>query len=134
MNKKFEDIIAEQGRLIYTNVGDSMYPAIQPRDLLVIEAVTRPLKVGDVPLYLRDNGQYVLHRVYKKRRGEYVMKGDNRTCIERGITDRHIIGVLTGVIRDGKTCPVDPPRVKNAPSPLPLRVLATFKKRIRKKA
>lgn len=45
MNKrKFEDIIAEQGKLIYTNAGDSMYPTILPRDLLVIEAVTKPLK------------------------------------------------------------------------------------------
>ena len=133
MNKKFEDIIAEQGRLIYTNVGDSMYPTIQPRDLLVIEAVAEPLQVGDVPLYKRDNGQYVLHRIYKKRRGRYVMKGDNRTCIEKGITDRHIIGVLTGVIRDGKTCPVDRPREKNAPLPAHKRFLSACKKRIWKK-
>ena len=35
--RKFEDIIAEKGQLIYTNVGDSMYPLIQPRDLLVIK-------------------------------------------------------------------------------------------------
>ena len=49
--------------MIYTNVGDSMYPTIQPRDLLVIEAVSGPLKVGDVPLYKRDSGQYVLHRI-----------------------------------------------------------------------
>ena len=57
MNKKFEDIIAEKGRLIYTNVGDSMFPAIQPRDLLIIEAVKKPLKVNDVPLFKRDSGQ-----------------------------------------------------------------------------
>ncbi len=133
MNKKFEDVIAEQGRLVYTNVGDSMYPTILPRDLLVIETVKEPLKVGDVPLYKRDSGQYVLHRIYKKSRGSYVMKGDNRTGVEKGITDRHIIGVLTGVIRDGKVCPVEPPRVKNAPDPLPKRALAAAKYHLWKK-
>jgi len=133
MKKKFEDIIAERGKLIYTNVGDSMFPTIRPRDLLMIEAVSKPLKVGDVPLYKRDNGQYVLHRIYKKRRGKYTMKGDNRTFIEKGITDRHIIGVLTGIIRGGEVCPVDAPIKKNAPTPLPRRLLAAYKKRIWKK-
>ena len=133
MNKKFEDIIAEQGRLIYTNVGDSMFPTIQPRDLLVIEAVKEPLKVGDVPLYKRDNGQYVLHRIVKKSRGKYITKGDNRTFVEKGIADRHMIGVLTGVIRDGKTCPVAPPPKEKAYPPLPKRIWAAFKNRIWKK-
>ena len=70
MNKKFEDVIAEQGRLVYTNEGDSMFPIIQPRDLLVIEAVKEPLKVGDVPLYKRDSGQYVLHRIIAIKKGK----------------------------------------------------------------
>ena len=66
MTKKFEDIINEQGQLVYTNVGDSMYPLIKPRDLLVIKKVTAPLKKNDIPLYKRDSGQYVLHRIVKK--------------------------------------------------------------------
>ncbi|MBR1482484.1 MAG: nucleotidyltransferase family protein [Ruminococcus sp.] len=107
MNKKFEDMIAEQGRLIYTNEGDSMYPIIRARDLLVIEAVKAPLKVGDVPLYKRDSGQYVLHRIVAIKKGKYAMKGDNRSFIEKGITDKHIIGVLTGIVRGGKTYPVE---------------------------
>ncbi len=107
MIKKFEDIIAEKGKLIYTNVGDSMYPLIQTRDLLVIEAVKAPLKVSDVPLYKRDSGQYVLHRIVRIKNGKYWMKGDNRTAVEKGITDKHIIGVLTGIVRNGKTYPVE---------------------------
>ena len=107
--KKFEDIIKDKGQLIYTNVGDSMYPLIQPRDLLVIKAVTKPLAKYDVPLYKRDNGKYVLHRIVKVKDGEYGMCGDNRISVEYGITDRHIIGVLTDIIRDGKTIPVGHP-------------------------
>lgn len=100
---KFEDIIERDGKLIYTNVGDSMMPLIrQDRDLLIIEKPCGRLKKYDVPLYKRDNGQYVLHRILKVREGDYVICGDNRYVKEYGITDRQIIGVLKAVVRDGK--------------------------------
>ena len=53
-------------------------------------------------MYKRDNGKHILHRVLKVRRDDYVMCGDNRWAKEYGIQDRHIIGVLTAVIRNGK--------------------------------
>ena len=99
----FEEELRNNGKLVYTNVGDSMKPLIrQGRDLLVIEPVHGRLKKYDVPLYKRDSGQYVLHRILKVRKNDYVICGDNRWQKEYGITDRHIIGVLTAVIRDGK--------------------------------
>jgi len=99
----FEDELALHGRLVYTNVGDSMEPLIrQGRDLLVIEKPQERLKKYDVPLYRRDFGQYVLHRILKVRQEDYVICGDNRRNKEYGITDRHIIGVLTGIVRNGK--------------------------------
>lgn len=104
----FEEEISHTGKFIYTNVGDSMMPLIrQNRDLLIIEKVSGRLKKYDVPLYKRDSGQYVLHRIIKVRKDDYVMCGDNRWQKEYGITNRHIIGVLTGVIRDGKTISVN---------------------------
>ena len=103
----FEEVLIQDGRLFYTNVGDSMLPLIrQGRDLLVIERPTGRLKKYDVPLYRRDSGQYVLHRIMKVRENDYVLCGDNRWSREKGITDRHIIGVLTAVIRDEKELPV----------------------------
>ena len=67
MNKAtFEEIIERDGMLIYTNKGDSMMPLIKEgRDLLVIEKTNGRLKRFDVPLYKRDTGQYVLHRIIK---------------------------------------------------------------------
>ena len=104
---KFEDVIKRDGRLVYTNIGDSMRPLIrQDRDILIIEKIQGRLKKYDVPLYKRDSGQYVLHRVLKVRENDYVICGDNRYCKEYGITDRHIIGVLTAVVRDGKEIPI----------------------------
>ena len=104
----FEEVIQQHGVLIYENVGDSMMPLIkQGRDKMVI--VKKPegrLKKYDVPLYKRDNGQYVLHRIVEVRENDYVIVGDNRWALEYGITDEQIIGVLSAVIRKGKTLSV----------------------------
>ena len=102
-NSSFEEILKTEGQLIYTGVGDSMWPLIrQGHDLVVIRRTTGRIKKIDVPLYRRDSGQYVLHRVLKVRENDYVLCGDNRWHRETGITDRHILGVLTAVIRDRK--------------------------------
>lgn len=103
----FEQEIQKSGKLIYTNVGNSMMPFIrQGRDILIISKVNGRLKRYDVPLYKRDSGQYVLHRILKVRKDDYVICGDNRYVKEYGITDKNIIGVLTAVIRNGKEIPV----------------------------
>jgi hypothetical protein len=84
-----------------------MLPLIrQGRDLMVIRKPSGRLRKYDVPLYRRDNGQYVLHRVLKVREEDYVICGDNCIRLETGITDRQILGVLTAVVRDGKELPV----------------------------
>ncbi len=114
MNKStFEEEIAKNGRLIYTNVGDSMMPLLrEKRDLLIIEKAGGRLKKYDVPLYRRDSGQYVLHRVLKVRKDDYVICGDNRWQKEYGITDRHIVGVLVGIVRDGEEISVNDTKYK----------------------
>ena len=108
MNEQnFESYLDQYGRLIYTNVGTSMLPLLRERrDFMIIEKPRGRLKKYDVPLYKRDNGQYVLHRILKVRKEDYVLCGDHCYNREYGITDRHIIGVLTGVVRDGRTYPV----------------------------
>ena len=109
----FEEQLAKHGKLVYTNKGDSMMPLIkQDRDLLIIEPVRGRLKKYDVPLYRRDSGQYVLHRILAVRPHDYVICGDNRWAKEYGIADRHIIGVLTAVVRNGKEVSVTDPKYR----------------------
>lgn len=103
MNSSFEEQLEKNGVLIYTNVGDSMMPLLrQHKDIIIIKKSVDKLKKYDVPLYKRSNGQYVLHRILKVNKNDYVLCGDNRWQLEYGITDKNIIGVLTGFIRDGK--------------------------------
>ena len=107
---RFDDVIERDGKLIYTNVGDSMLPFIrQDRDLVIIEKPRGRLKKFDVAFYKRDNGGYILHRVVKVTGSGYVIRGDNRYEKEYGITDRHIIGVLTATVRGGKEIRVTSP-------------------------
>ena len=105
MNKSnYETELARHGRLVYTNVGDSMMPLLrQNRDLLVVEKKPGgPCKKYDAVLYKRPNGQYVLHRIIQVRPDGYVLCGDNRWRREYGVQDDWILGVLTSVVRDGK--------------------------------
>lgn len=95
--------MADSGRLVYTCVGSSMLPMLrQRRDLLIIERAQGRLKKYEVPLYRRNSGQVVLHRVIKVRKEDYVLCGDHQYRREFGVTDGQIIGVLTAFVRDGK--------------------------------
>ena len=100
----FETILKEKGTLVYRNTGTSMMPLLrQNRDLMVIRK--RPegrLNRLDAVLYKRDK-QYILHRILKVRENDYVICGDHQYRREYGVTDDQILGVLSGVIRDGET-------------------------------
>ena len=99
----FEEILKSGQKLVYTNVGDSMMPLIrQGRDLLIIEKNHEKWKKYDVPLYKRENGQYILHRILAIHDDGYVLCGDNQCRKETGVREEQLLGILTGIIRDGK--------------------------------
>lgn len=104
----FEEELDKKGILVYTNKGNSMYPLIrQGKDVLIIKKVNTRLKKMDIPLYKRESGQYVLHRIIKVNENDYVIRGDNTYYNETGIRDDQILGVLSGVIREGKEISVN---------------------------
>ena len=107
----FEEELKEKGVLVYTNVGTSMRPLIrQGKDVMIIsnlDHLGRDLRKMDVPLYKRESGQYVLHRIIKVNKDGYVIRGDNTYSNEYGVTDSQILGVLSGVIRNGKEISVN---------------------------
>ena len=99
----YEEQLRIHGKLLYTNVGDSMYPLLrQKRDLLIISP--RPegrCQKYDVVLYRRPNGRCVLHRILKVTEEGYIICGDNRREREK-VPEDWIFGILTGIVRDGK--------------------------------
>lgn len=84
--------------------GTSMLPLlVQGRDFVKIVKCEKKIEVGDIPLYRRDDGHFVLHRVVKiENDGTYTMCGDNQIILEKGITDKHIIGIVNTLVIDGR--------------------------------
>ena len=84
--------------------GRSMTPfLIDGRDTVYLSRLERPARRGDILLYQRSGGQYVLHRVWKvEKDGTFTMVGDAQTELEPGIREEQIIAVVTLVLRKGK--------------------------------
>ena len=102
----FEQILEEQGLLVYKTKGVSMRPMLrQDRDLVIIETPASRLKPMDVALY-KCGGNYVLHRVIDVENGHYLIRGDNTFALET-VPDEAVIGVLTGFQRKGKQTGVE---------------------------
>ncbi len=101
-----EQVLNEQGILVSTTSGVSMYPLLRDRrDTVVIKKANGRLKKYDVALYRRGE-QYVLHRVIKVLPDSYIIRGDNCEAKEHGITDTQIIGVLHEIYRGEKHLPL----------------------------
>lgn len=91
--------------------GNSMNPLWHHRQSRVVLTACDPSKIarGDVPLYRRDNGAFVLHRVASVREdGLFDMVGDNQFDLEKGIRADQILAVTKGYYdQNGRLISVD---------------------------
>ena len=83
--------------------GVSMLPMLrQDIDSVVLSPVPEKLKKYDLPLYQRDDGQFVLHRIVAV--GEtYTCVGDNQFELEPGVRRDQMIGIVTQYYRGEKS-------------------------------
>ncbi len=69
--------------------GVSMRPFLRNGDFAYLVALPDKVKKGDILLFRRKNGQYILHRVYKIRKdGLYLMLGDSQQVPEPVLPDQ----------------------------------------------
>ena len=102
MNSKIEEELERSGKILQTTIGDSMEPMLQYRqNIVVIEKADGLLNKYDLPLYRRPNGKYVLHRILKVRKNDYIICGDNRIRRET-VPHEWIIGVVSGYYKGKK--------------------------------
>lgn len=123
----------ERGLTFKINItGTSMNPLLyEKRDFVLIKKSDFPLEIGDIPLYRRKDGHFVLHRIVGRDEYGYVMCGDNQFILEHGIKEENIIGVVCEMNINGSTVSVNDPEyirhkekyVKNVNSRYPLRRL-----------
>lgn len=96
------EALANGQSIRYFPKGISMLPMLrQGIDSVVLSPFTGKLKKYDLPLYRRDDGHFVLHRIVKVK-DTYSCVGDNQFGIENGVRHDQIIAVTTAFYRGEK--------------------------------
>ena len=93
---------------VSTTSGYSMWPMLRDRrDRVVIRSVDgQRLARHELPLYVRPDGTYVLHRILARRDGYYVIRGDN-TFVRERVPQEWVIGYVTEFYRGDRHVTVD---------------------------
>jgi hypothetical protein len=88
----------------FTVTGQSMQPTFYNlRDTVVLtKCDPLTLKKGQIPMYLRENGQHVLHRIVKVHKDTYDMCGDHQYEIEYGVPKSAVLCVAKSFTHKGK--------------------------------
>lgn len=96
--------LVDQGKTVPLVItGNSMSPfMIHERDSILIGPITRPLRKGDMAMFRRRNGQFVMHRICRvDSEGRFYFVGDAQTQIEGPIDREQVRGLITAVRRKG---------------------------------
>ncbi len=97
------------GRASLTVTGSSMLPMLSHcRDSVLLIPVPQRCKVGDIILYRRDNGKYILHRIISTDADGYICCGDNQAQRER-VRHTQLLAVVDGFVRKNKQYTLDHP-------------------------
>lgn len=91
--------------------GDSMTPFLHHGDTVYLDLPGRPLKRGDIVLYTRAGGRYILHRIYKVNKdGSFLMVGDAQQVLEKIPSRGQIHALVTSARHEGKLIRPGQPR------------------------
>lgn len=83
--------------------GISMTPFLQPGDRVFLSTLPQTLHKGDLVLFTRADGRYVLHRIVAVNGdGSFLLLGDRQTMRERVPSVQNIHAIATGASHGGK--------------------------------
>lgn len=96
-----EELKAGKPIVTFTS-GSSMEPLLYERKThVVIEPLVKELEVGELPIFLRKDGKYVIHRIIRVDNSCYYTRGDNCIGIER-VPKEQVLGKVAEIYRNGK--------------------------------
>lgn len=105
----FREQLASGKMVRFSPRGISMLPMLrQGIDSVVLSPVTQKLKKYDLPLYRRDDGKYILHRIVGVGE-DYTCMGDNQFVRETGVRQDQMIGIVTSFYRGDREISVNSP-------------------------
>ncbi len=94
-----QEQLSAGGSVKFSPRGTSMRPLLREgRDAVVLSPAPQKLKKFDIPLYRRENGQFVLHRVVKVADDHYICLGDN-TYKEEIVYPSQILALTSSLYR-----------------------------------
>lgn len=97
------EMLDSGGTVNFNPRGCSMLPTLRNDGDRVVIKKAEKLKKYDLPLYIRADGSFVLHRVVSVNKdGTYNLCGDNQWVIERGVKQSQVVGVVISLERKGK--------------------------------
>ena len=83
--------------------GGSMVPFLHHGDTVYLDLLDSPPKRGDIVLYTRESGRYILHRIYKVNKdGSFIMVGDAQQVLEWIESREQIHARVTSARHKGK--------------------------------
>ena len=88
-----------QGRqeIPVTISGNSMCPFLHPGDTAFLSPLPQRIRRGQIVLYIRPNGCYILHRIQKVNRdGSLLLLGDNQ-CVSEPVQPKQLRALTTAV-------------------------------------
>lgn len=94
-----KEMLAEGREIKMTVTGNSMYPLLRDRQDSVLLAKNKQPKKYDVALFVRTNGEAVLHRIIKCGPDGFIMLGDNQYEQEGPILPSQVVAVAKGFYR-----------------------------------
>jgi len=98
-----EETLQSGGEVAFTPAGNSMLPMLRDRqDKIILVTPPEKLKKYDIPLYRRENGQFVLHRVVVVKKDGYALCGDHQWQVEYGVRHDQVIAVVKAFYRGEK--------------------------------
>ncbi len=100
-----EEVIGSGKAFRLFPMGKSMLPLLcEGRDsVMLVSPALKAWERGDMLLYRRADGAFVLHRVvHHEANGTLTMRGDNQYYDEKGVAPESVIAFVCGFYRNGK--------------------------------
>ncbi|MBQ8837230.1 MAG: S24/S26 family peptidase [Clostridia bacterium] len=103
------EVIENGGEFHLYPRGTSMEPLLHAGDDSVMLGAVGEIKNGDVLFYRRKNGQFVLHRLIKKRGDTLIMCGDSQRALEYDVLSNQVFAKMVGFYKGDIYHTVDEP-------------------------
>jgi len=93
--------VHEKGNLFrFKAKGISMTPFIRDGDILTISPLKQKLQIGDVVPFIKPGFiKLIVHRIVRKRRNNYLLKGDNSWNFDGTIHAENLLGIVSKIER-----------------------------------